>query len=314
MSTNSKKKPVSSLKYQKDHAGVPEFSRVSIPDSGHQGEEAMAIDGMPEKSAYDVFRHEFRRGMDPELYWLDKYKNDNDETKMPQLETDIRSLYAHEDVRPEAIIEKMYELHEVNTGMPSLFDDLYEDEEEQDELDRLAGYYKHEDNWRNRLILGDSLLVMNSLLNREGMKGQVQCIYIDPPYGSNWQMMINNREVKDSDQNVSGEPEMIKAYRDTWELGIHSYLSYLRDRLVLSRELLTDTGSCFVQISDDNVHLVRNLMDDIFGSENFVSQIVYTKTSGAGSPGELTAPAAVVDYIIWYAKNRENYKYRKLFL
>ena len=180
MSTNSKKKPVSSLKYQKDHEGVPEFSRVSIPDSGHQGEEAMAIDGMPEKSAYDVFRHEFKRGMDPELYWIDKYKNDDDDTKMPQLETDIRSLYAHEDVRPEAIIEKMYELHEVNTGMPSLFDDLYEDGEEQDELDRLAGYYKHEDNWRNRLILGDSLLVMNSLLNREGMKGQVQCVYFDP--------------------------------------------------------------------------------------------------------------------------------------
>ena len=117
----------------------------------------MAINGMPEKSAYDVFRHEFKRGMDPELYWLDKYKNDDDDTKMPQLETDIRSLYAHEDVRPEAIIEKMYELHEVNTGMPSLFDDLYEDDEEQDELERLAGYYKHEDNWRNRLI-GDARL------------------------------------------------------------------------------------------------------------------------------------------------------------
>ena len=316
MSTNNKK-PVSSLKYQKDHEGVPEFSRVSIPDSGHQGEEAMAIDGMPEKSAYNVFRHEFKRGMDPELYWLDKYKNDDDDTKMPQLETDIRSLYAHEDVRPEAIIEKMYELHEVNTGMPSLFDDLYDDEEEQDELERLAGYYKHEDNWRNRLILGDSLLVMNSLLNREGMKGQVQCVYIDPPYGikygSNWQMTMSNREVKESDQNVSGEPEMIKAYRDTWELGIHSYLSYLRDRIVLARELLSETGSCFIQISDDNVHLVRNLMDEIFGSENIVVQIVYQKTTGAGSPGELTSPASVCDYILWYAKNREVYKFNKLF-
>ena len=254
--------------------------------------------------------------MDPEFYWLDKYKNDDDDTKMPQLETDIRSLYAHEDVRPEAIIEKMYEIHEVNTGMPSLFDDLYEDDEEQDELERLAGYYKHEDNWRNRLILGDSLLVMNSLLNREGMKGQVQCVYIDPPYGikygSNWQMTMRNRDVKESDQNVSGEPEMIKAYRDTWELGIHSYLSYLRDRLVLSRELLTETGSCFVQISDENVHLVRNLMDEVFGSENFVSQIVYKKTSGAGSPGVLTTIASVHDYILWYAKDKSQYKFRKL--
>ena len=320
MSTNNKKKPVSSLKYQKDHEGVPEFSRVSIPDSGHQGEEAMAIDGMPEKSAYDVYRHEFKRGMDPELYWLDKYKNDDDDTKMPQLETDIRSLYAHEDVRPEAIIEKMYELHEVNTGMPSLFDDLYEDEEEQDELERLAGYYKHEDDWKNRLILGDSLLVMNSLLNREGMKGQVQCVYIDPPYGirfgSNWQNRICDPKMshESRDQEVSGEPEMIKAYRDTWELGIHSYLSYLRDRLVLSRELLNETGSCFVQISDDNVHLVRNLMDEVFGSENFISQIFYKKTSGAGSPGELIAPPSVGDYILWFAKNKEAFKFRKLFV
>lgn len=313
MSTNNKKKPVSSLKYQKDHEGVPEFSRVSIPDSGHQGEEAMAIDGMPEKSAYDVFRHEFKRGMDPELYWLDKYKNDDDDTKMPQLETDIRSLYAHEDVRPEAIIEKMYELHEVNTGMPSLFDDLYEDEEEQDELDRLAGYYKHENNWRNRLILGDSLLVMNSLLNREGMKGQVQCIYFDPPYGikyaSNWQLKINSRDVKDNDTNVSGEPEMIKAFRDTWELGIHSYLGYIRDRLVMARELLTESGSIFVQISDQNLHLIRTLMDEVFGSENFFSQITFRKSGSLGSNGV----TGIVDYLIWYAKDKERIKYHQLF-
>ena len=315
MSTNNKKKPISSLKYQKEHEGVPEFSRVSIPDSGHQGEEAMAIDGMPEKSTYDVFRHEFKRGMDPELYWLNKYKNDEDDTKMPQLETDIRSLYAHEDVRPEAIIEKMYELHEVNTGMPSLFDDLYEDEEEQDELDRLAGYYKHEDNWRNRLILGDSLLVMNSLLNREGMKGQVQCVYIDPPYGirygGNWQIRINDKLVKENDSNLSGEPEMIKAYRDTWELGIHSYLSYLRDRLILARELLSTSGSCFVQISDQNVHLVRNLMDEVFGSENFCSQIIFrTKLMPLG--GQTLEP--ICDFIIWYAKDKEQVKFRNLFI
>ena len=149
---------------------------------------------------------------------------------------------------------------------------------------------------------------MNSLLNREGMRGQVQCVYIDPPYGikygGNWQMRINSTNVKENDGGISGEPETIKAYRDTWELGINSYLSYLRDRLVMARELLRESGSCFVQISDENVHLVRNLMDEVFGSENFVSQIIYQKTTGAGSPGELTAPASVADYIIWYAKDR----------
>jgi adenine-specific DNA-methyltransferase len=162
------------------------------------------------------------------------------------------------------------------------------------------------------------MLVMNSLLRREGMAGKVQCIYIDPPYGikygSNWQMKLNSRDVKDNDQSLSGEPEMIKAFRDTWELGIHSYLSYLRDRLVLARELLTQSGSCFVQISDDNVHLIRCLMDEVFGSENFVSQIIYQKTTSAGSPAELTAPASICDYILWYSRDRENMKYRKLLI
>ena len=310
----SNTKPVSSLKYQKDHEGYPEFSRVSIPDSGHQGEEAMAINGMPARSTYDVFRHEFKRGMDPELYWLDKYKNDDDDTKMPQLNTDIRSLYAHEDVRPEAIINKMYEIKEEKNNEPNFFEDLFADyEPESDELERLAGYYKHEDNWRNRLILGDSLLVMNSLLNREGMKGQVQCVYFDPPYGikyaSNWQLQINKRDVKDNDTNVSGEPEMIKAYRDTWELGIHSYLSYLRDRLIMARELLTESGSIFVQISDENLHLVRSILDEVFGSENFFSLITFKKTSPLGSTGL----AGISDYLIWYAKDIERVKYRQLY-
>ena len=313
MSTTNKK-PVTSIKYQKEYDGTPGYSRVSIPDSSHQGEEAMAIDGMPEKSQYDVFRHEFKRGMDPELYWLDKYKNDDESTRMPQLETDIRSLYAHEDVRPEAIIEKMYEIREEDSDEPNLFEDFFKDEDEQqDELERLAGYYKHEDNWRNRMILGDSLLVMNSLLNREGMKGQVQCVYIDPPYGikyaSNWQLQINNRGVKDNDSNVSGEPEMIKAFRDTWELGIHSYLSYLRDRLIMARELLSESGSIFVQISDQNLHLVRSLMDEVFGSENFFSLITFKKTSPLGSTGL----AGISDYIIWYAKDIERIKYRQLY-
>ena len=313
MNKVDKNRPVSSIKH--------EDKRVAIPDSAHQGEEQMAISGMPEQSEYDIFRHEFQRGRDPELYWLNKYKNDDEDNPdyMPQLRTDIRSLYKHEDIRPEAIIDSLYELHEHKSESAKLQLDLFGDfeEEQEDELERLAGYYKHSDNWQNRLIQGDSLLVMNSLLNREGMKGQVQCIYFDPPYGikygGNWQMQINNTNVKENDNGVTGEPEMIKAYRDTWEFGIHSYLTYLRDRLVLARELLTESGSCFVQISDENVHLVRNLMDDVFGSENLVCQLICQKTTGAGSPGELTAPASVADYIVWYAKDREKYKYRKLY-
>ena len=310
MNKVDKNRPVSSIKH--------EDKRVAIPDSAHQGEEQMAISGMPEQSEYDIFRHEFQRGRDPELYWLNKYKNDDEDNPdyMPQLRTDIRSLYKHEDIRPEAIIDSLYELHEHKSESAKLQLDLFGDieEEQEDELERLAGYYKHSDNWQNRLIQGDSLLVMNSLLNREGMKGQVQCIYFDPPYGikygGNWQMKINSRDVKDSDNNISGEPEMIKAYRDTWELGIHSYLSYLRDRLVMARELLSESGSCFVQISDENVHLVRNLMDDVFGSENFISQIVYTKTGGFAT----NTIGNVADYIVWYAKDTEQVKIRKLYI
>ena len=309
MNKVDKNRPVSSIKH--------DDKRAAIPDSAHQGEEQMAISGMPEQSEYDIFRHEFQRGRDPELYWLNKYKNDDEDNPdyMPQLRTDIRSLYKHEDIRPEAIIDSLYELHEHKSESAKLQLDLFGDfeEEQEDELERLAGYYKHSDNWQNRLIQGDSLLVMNSLLNREGMKGQVQCIYFDPPYGikysGNWQISINNTNVKDSDDGVSGEPEMIKAYRDTWQDGINSYLSYLRDRIVLARELLTESGSIFMQISDDNVHLVRNIMDEVFGSENFVSQIVYKK-GGSATSNNLSN---VCDFIIWYAKNIEGIKYRQLF-
>ena len=314
--TYDKNRPVSSIKH--------DDKRVAIPDSAHQGEEQMAISGMPEQSEYDIFRHEFQRGRDPELYWLNKYKNDDEDNPdyMPQLRTDIRSLYKHEDIRPEAIIDSLYELHEHKSESAKLQLDLFGDldEEQEDELDRLAGYYKHSDNWQNRLIQGDSLLVMNSLLNREGMKGQVQCIYFDPPYGirygGNWQIMINKPKMahESRDGELSNEPEMIKAYRDTWELGIHSYLSYLRDRLVMARELLTESGSCFVQISDENVHLVRSVMDEVFKSENFVDQLIYQKTTGAGSPNELKAPASVCDYILWYAKEKGNLKFRSLFV
>ena len=306
------KTPVEAIRHENE-------TRAAIPTQELAGTEPQPQN---EESEYDSFRHEFNRGRDPELYWLNKYQNDNEETQNPQLHVDIRSLYVHEDIKPEVLIGNLYRITEQrkNDGQGYLFyfdDPTMRTTMEQD-YERIAEYYKHNDKWKNRLIQGDSLLVMNSLLQRENMAGKVQCIYFDPPYGikygSNWQMKLNSRDVKDNDENLSGQPEMIKAFRDTWELGIHSYLSYLRDRLVLARELLTTSGSVFVQISDDNVHLVRSLLDEVFGSENFVSQIIYQKTTGAGSPGELQAPASVADYIIWYAKDKENLKYRKLFV
>ena len=297
------KKPVSSILHKED-------KRASIPSTEREGMEAPATEGMNKQSEYQMFAHDFTRGRDPELYWVNKYKNDDEETQAQYLKTDVKSLYVHEDVSPEFLIEQLYK---VTKGQPLQYDLFATPDNVDDLMERVATYYQHNDDWQNRLILGDSLMVMNSLLNRESMKGKVQCVYFDPPYGikysGNWQININNTNVKDTDDGVTIEPEMIKAYRDTWEIGIHSYLSYLRDRLVLARELLTESGSCFVQISDENVHLVRNLMDEIFGSENFISQIVYKKGGSATS----NTLSCVCDFIIWYAKNKEVVKYRQLF-
>jgi len=253
------------------------------------------------------------RGQDPELFWLNKYGN-NDRDDL--LRVDIRSLYRHEHIAPETLISNLYKITETPNNQLDLFsiNELFGNALEKDELEKIGEYYRHHDGWTNRLIQGDSHLVMASLLEREGMAGQVQTIYFDPPYGikygGNWQIKLNNRDVKDgSDDALTGEPEQIKAFRDTWELGIHSYLSYLRDRLLIAKELLTESGSCFVQISDENVHLVRSVMDEVFGSENFVSQITFRKTLPLGSSGLTT----VADYIIWYSKDREKLKYRQLF-
>lgn len=298
------KTPVGAIKHNED-------KRVMIPTSELAGEESMQTNNASGKASYATFRHEFDRGRDPELYWLNKYAADEQDES--SVRVDIRSLYQHEDVQPERLINNLYRIHEDRT-QPSLFsgDELGRTMVE-DELERVAEYYHHEMGWKNRLIQGDSLLVMNSLLQREGMAGKVQCIYIDPPYGikfgSNWQMKLNDRNVKDNDDSLSGEPEMIKAFRDTWELGIHSYLSYLRDRLVTARELLSQSGSCFVQISDENVHLVRCLMDEVFGSENFVSQIVFKK----GGTATTTFLSNICDFIVWYAKDKETMKYRQIF-
>ena len=301
--------PVGAIKHDDEH-------RASIPTTELAGEESMVVESMTPEGRYAQFKHEFDRGRDPELYWLDKYKNDDEETQSPDLRVDTRSLYRHEEIRPEMIINQLYAIKSDDNAADSasLFGNEMPKTKYEDEFDRMTEYYKHNADWRNRLIQGDSLLVMNSLLQREGMAGRVQVIYIDPPYGikygSNWQMKLNNRDVKDNDESLSGEPEMIKAFRDTWELGIHSYLSYLRDRLVLARELLTESGSCFVQISDDNVHLVRNLMDEVFGSENFVSLITFAKTASI----KANYLGATHDYIVWYGKDKAQLKYRQLFI
>jgi len=193
---------------------------------------------------------------------------------------------------------------------------LFETPEENPPIRHVIEFYKHKHNCSNRLVAGDSLLVMNSLLEKEGMAGQVQMIYFDPPYGikygSNFQPFVNKPEVKDGkDEDLTQEPEMIKAFRDTWELGIHSYLTYLRDRLLLARELLSESGSVFVQISDENVHLVRNLMDELFGTNNFCVQISFTKAAGALQGTKRVGSA--LDYIVWYSKNTKEVKYRSIY-
>ncbi len=185
----------------------------------------------------------------------------------------------------------------------------------QQEYGEAVQFYQHDVNWANRLILGDSLSVMSSLAKREDLAGKVQMIYIDPPYGikfaSNFQPTVFKRDVKDKAEDLTREPEQIKAYRDTWTLGIHTYLTYLRDRLIVAKELLTDSGSIFVQISDENLHRVRCIMDEVFGSENFVSLITYKVTSGTQQKG---APRRISDYLLWYAKNKEAVKFNRLFL
>ena len=296
--------PVDALVHKADE-------RLFIPSREEAGQEADALAGAPTTKPVPL-NPVTQRGQDPELYWLHKYGSDDQQQR---LAIDIRSLYRHEHIEPERLIARLYALKSRDNAQNELFtNELHGNPLAIDELDKPASYYRRHDAWRNRLIQGDSLLVMTSLLEREGMAGQVQCIYIDPPYGikygSNWQMRQNDRNVKDgADENLSGEPEVIKAFRDTWELGIHSYLSYLRDRLLVARELLSASGSCFVQISDENVHLVRALMDEVFGSEHFCSLIAFRKTSGAGSIALGTdVLASTCDYLIWYAKDKEQAK------
>ena len=302
-------KPVDSLKHDK---GLEPVSRLHIPSREEAGQEADAVADKPTVKGIGL-NPVTHRGQDPELFWMHKYGSDD---QQKQLEVDIRSLYRHEHIAPEKIIARLYNLKGKTDAQNELFvNELFGNPLAMDELDKPLSYYKQPGNWQNRLIQGDSLLTMTSLLEREGMAGQVQCVYMDPPYGikygSNWQMRLNDRNVKDgADENLSGEPEVIKAFRDTWELGIHSYLSYLRDRLLVAKELLNASGSCFVQISDENVHLVRCLMDEVFGSENFISQITYSTTSGLTSKYLNSA----CDHLLWYGKDKARLKFRDAYI
>jgi adenine-specific DNA-methyltransferase len=242
--------------------------------------------------------------IDPSLQWAGKAEHTS-------FEVPTVSLHVHERIEPRTIIEAVRKRNGRKYEQPSLF----AMPEENPPIREAIEFYKHRHNWSNRFIAGDSLLVMNSLIEKEGMAGQVQMVYIDPPYGirygSNFQPFVNKRDVKDGkDEDLTAEPEMIKAFRDTWELGIHSYLTYLRDRLLLARELLSESGSIFVQISDENVHLVRNLMDEVFGVGNFVSLIYFSTTGGFLS----NTISRVGDYLVWYCKNSKELKYKQLYL
>ncbi|MDX0001584.1 site-specific DNA-methyltransferase [Sinorhizobium meliloti] len=223
-------------------------------------------------------------------------------------------LYIQEKIHPKAIIDDLTRRTKVKRDADSDEPDLFHDFNGIDSEARTE-FYAHDQNWSNRFILGDSLQVMASLAEREALRGQVQCIYFDPPYGikfnSNWQVSTRSRDVKDGKiEEISREPEQVRAFRDTWKHGIHSYLTYLRDRLTVMRDLLTESGSIFVQIGDDNVHRVRALMDEVFGEENFVSLIAFTKgATGLGASGRV---AARLDYLIWFGKSRQ-IKYRALF-
>ena len=249
--------------------------------------------------------------LDPQLVWRRKDEQDWSDLVVP-----APPLYIQEKVEPKALVDDLLRetkarRDEENPPQPSLFGDFNGPPEGAERTE----FYRHQGDWSNRMILGDSLRVMASLAEREGLRGKVQCIYFDPPYGikfnSNFQWSTTSRDVKDGKQeHISREPEQVKAFRDTWRDGIHSYLTYLRDRLTVARELLTESGSIFVQIGDENVHRVRALMDEVFGDTNYVGEIAFIKTSGLVS----NYLSDRFDYLLWYGKNSERTKFRQPYL
>src|ERR1039458_9924183 len=286
--TPGSKRPVE----QYDHKAK---KRANNPPVGLVDAKSDAAEG---KKTYAYDPH-----LDPTLQWAGKAERTS--FAIPTV-----SLHVHERIDPRAIIEAVRKKNGSDYAQLSLFGSKTENPPLREAIE----FYKHAHNWSNRFIAGDSLLVMNSLLEKEGMAGQVQMLYFDPPYGikygSNFQPFVNKRDVKDGkDEDLTAEPEMVKAFRDTWELGLHSYLSYLRDRLLLARELLHESGSIFVQISDENVHHVREICDEVFGPKNFVSLVSFVTTSGF----ESSTLARTGDYLVCYAKDISRIKYRQLY-
>ena len=288
-------------------------TRKNIPTA-----ELQSVMRRDEQSPIRVAYARRNRDLDPQLVWRGKDAQDEE----AELRVQAPPLYIQEKVHPQVLIEDLKrqtaraaaERAEAQVGQGGFTADLFADFNGLPSEDARTEFYRHDGHWQNRMILGDSLGVMASLAEREGLRGKVQCIYFDPPYGikfnSNFQWSTTSRDVKDGNaEHITREPEQVKAFRDTWRDGIHSYLTYLRDRLTVARDLLTESGSIFVQIGDENVHRVRAVMDEVFGDENYVSLISVTKTSSASA--ELLA--GVNDYIIWYAKDRDCIKYRQIY-
>ena len=261
-----------------------------------------------EKSPIQLAYERRNRDLDPQLVWRGK-----DEQDWSDLVVQAPPLYIQEKVQPKVLIDDLLrQTRERRAEDPGSTVDLFSDFNGLPKGVDKTEFYQHDQNWSNRMILGDSLQVMASLAEREGLRGKVQCIYLDPPYGikfnSNFQWSTTSRDVKDGNrEHISREPEQVKAFRDTWRDGINSYLTYLRDRLTVARDLLSDSGSIFVQIGDENIHRVRALMDEVFGDDNIVSSIVFAKTSS--STGDFLGPT--FDYLLWYARTKQSLKYRK---
>jgi len=277
--------------------------RINIPT----GQQAHLVD--IEEAHPNQLLYPRDTSLDPQLVWKGKDKLDGEDLSIPGV-----PIYIQEKIDPRAIVENLRKT--AISGQPEPELTLFNDFDGMNDLDAIEkiDFYQHEGNWQNRLILGDSLIVMASLAEKENLRGRVQMIYVDPPYGiqfgSNWQVSTRNKNVQDGRvEAASREPEVVKAFRDTWELGINSYLSYLRDRFAVARDLLTETGSLFVQIGDENVHLLRSVLDEVFGTANFNSQIVVRKTTGDSS----TLLGATVDYVLWYGKDKSQTKYRQVF-
>jgi adenine-specific DNA-methyltransferase len=279
--------------------------RKNIPTAEYQS--IMANDQQsPVRVAYD----RRNRDLDPQLVWRGK-----DEQDWSALVVPAPPLFIQEKVHPKVLIDDLlrsvHPTRQRRPSQPNLFADFNGIPDGVDRTD----FYQHDANWSNRMILGDSLQVMASLAEREGLRGQVQCIYLDPPYGikfnSNFQWSTTSRDVKDGNPaHITREPEQVKAFRDTWRDGIHSYLTYLRDRLTVARDLLHESGSIFVQIGDENLHRVRDVLDEVFGADNFAALISITK-GGAGLESSHSLPSRL-DYLLWYAKNRQHMKFRHL--